>query len=435
MKIGMQTWGSHGDIRPFLALAEGLQAAGNDVHLVITCVDSGAYEGMVSAAGVKISVVASPVLTPAQQESVGRTAYAIRNPMTQMATILRLCLDPVEDAMFDAARRLCAESDVLIGHYFMHPLQTAAEAAGRPYVSVLLSHAAIPSDFDHPLTGPGAGKHIRRALWWLTRTLLNRTLKHYPDRLRRQLGMPPLEDIVTQVWLSRYLTLAAVSPTICRAQPDWPASVRVCGFLDTPNLAMEGQVPPGLAGFLAAGNAPVYMTFGSWMPRDLAGQARALDLLTGAARRAGCRAIIQAPAAEACGFQSDGDILYVAAAPHHAIFPRCRAVVHHGGAGTTQSVMRAGKPSVVVANISEQEHWGRELRRLGIAGRVATRRNATAPALARRLRHVLASPAMAARAADIAGAMAAEHGVDAAVALVMQAFAHRNADAVPAAAC
>jgi UDP:flavonoid glycosyltransferase YjiC (YdhE family) len=425
MKIGMQTWGSHGDIRPFLALAEGLQAAGNDVHLVITCVDSGAYEGMVSASGVKISVVASPVLTPAQQETVGRTAYEIRNPMTQMATILRLCLDPVEDAMFAAARRLCAESDVLIGHYFMHPLQTAAEAAGRPYVSVLLSHAAIPSDFDHPLTGPGAGKRMHRVLWWLTRTLLNRTLKHYPDRLRGQLGMAPLKDVVTQVWLSKHLTLAAVSPTICRGQPDWPASVRVCGFLDTPNLAMEGDLTSDLAGFLAAGDAPVYMTFGSWMPRDPTGQAKALRLLTDAARLAGCRAIIQAPSAAACGFQSDGDILYVAAAPHHAIFPHCRAVVHHGGAGTTQSVMSAGKPSVVVANISEQEHWGRELRRLGIAGRVAKRRNATAPALARGLRHVLASPAMAARAADIAGAMQAEHGVDAAVALVMQTFAHR----------
>ncbi|MFS2016159.1 glycosyltransferase [Massilia sp. CT11-108] len=422
----MQTWGSHGDIRPFLALAEGLQAAGNDVHLVITCVDSGAYESVTSANGVKISVVASPVLTPEQQETVGRTAYAIRNPMTQMATILRLCLDPVEDAMFDAARRLCAESDVLIGHYFMHPLQTAAEAAGRPYVSVLLSHAAIPSDFDHPLTGSRAGKYIHRVLWWLTRTLLNRTLKHYPDRLRSRLGLPPVRDVVTQVWLSHHLTLAAVSATICRAHPDWPQSVRVCGFLDTPNLAMEGDIPPGLAGFLAAGDAPVYMTFGSWMPRDPTGQTKALRLLTDAARQAGCRSIIQAPSAAACGFQSDGDILYIAAAPHHAIFPHCHAVVHHGGAGTTQSVMRAGKPSVVVANISEQEHWGRELRRLGIAGRPARRRNVTAPALASRLRRVLASPEMAARAADIAGAMKHEHGVDAAVALVTQAFADQD---------
>jgi len=88
---------------------------------------------------------------------------------------------------------------------------------------------------------------------------------------------------------------------------------------------------------------------------------------------------------------------------------------------------------IVVANISEQEHWGRELRRLGIADTVAQRRNMTAPVLARRLRQVLASPTMAARAAEIAGAMSTEHGVDAAVALVMQTFAHPNVDALPAA--
>jgi UDP:flavonoid glycosyltransferase YjiC (YdhE family) len=82
-----------------------------------------------------------------------------------------------------------------------------------------------------------------------------------------------------------------------------------------------------------------------------------------------------------------------------------------------------------VANISEQAHWGKELRRLGIAGRLAQRRNATAPALARRLRRVLASPAMAARAVDLAGAMKDEHGVDAAVALVMHTFAQRHVTA------
>jgi UDP:flavonoid glycosyltransferase YjiC (YdhE family) len=254
-------------------------------------------------------------------------------------------------------------------------------------------------------------------------------LKHYPDRLRAQLGLPALQDVVTQMWLSPHLTLAAVSPTMCQRRPDWPASVQVCGFLDMPNLAMEGQLSPDLAAFFAAGDAPVYMTFGSWMPRDRVGQAKALRLLTEAARRAGCRAIIQAPSAAACGFRGDDDILYVAAAPHHVVFPRCRAIVHHGGAGTTQSAMRAGTPSVVVANISEQEHWGKELRRLGIGGRPAKRRSVTAAALARRIREVLASPAMKVRAAQVAHAMAGEQGVDTAVALVMRTFAQRQADA------
>jgi UDP:flavonoid glycosyltransferase YjiC (YdhE family) len=422
MKIGMQTWGSHGDIRPLLALAEGLQAAGNEVHLVITCVDSGAYAGMASKHGVRITVLASPVLSEDQQATLTAMACGIQDPMTQLKSILRLAFAPVEDILFDAARRLAAESDVLIGHYFMHPLQVAAEQAAKPYVSVLLSHGGIPSDFSHPIALPGMGRIGHRLLWRLTRSLLNRGLAHYPNRLRQQLGMAPTRDIVTEVWLSRPLALLAVSPQLCRPQPDWPASVRACGFFDTPALDIEGTVPRELAAFLGAGEAPVYMSFGSWMPKDAAGQAEALALLTQAARLAGCRAIIQGHAAQPCGFTSDDRILYVSAAPHAAIFPHCSAVVHHGGAGTTQSATLAGKPSIVVANISEQEHWAGELRRLGIGAKLLKRRSVTAASLARQIKAVLAAPEMAAKAREIGGAMKNEDGVSEAVRLIMEQF-------------
>ncbi|MFZ6720533.1 glycosyltransferase [Undibacterium sp. Ji49W] len=423
MKIGIQTWGSHGDVRPFLALAEGLQAAGHEVSLVITCFDGALYAGFKSARGVKIRVLASPVVSPEEAEKIGRLVYNTRNPMTQMATILRLCYDPVEDAMFDAAQSLCTDADVLIGHYFMHPLQIAAEKAGKPYVSVLLSHAAIPSAFNHPLSVAVFGQTGNRVLWWLTQFALNRTLKHYPNRLRQQLGMPLTQDIVTQVWISPQLALVAVSPQICQAQADWPASAHVCGFLDMPNSEVEGVVPSALASFLAAGDAPVYMTFGSWMPPDVTDQTATLGMFTQAATLAGCRAIIQSPGWQECGLESGDQVLYVSAAPHHAIFPLCKAIVHHGGAGTTQSATLAGKPSVVVAHISEQEHWGNELRRLGIVGKLLKRRKLTARALATKIKAVLNAPQMTVKAQSVAEAMKQENGVAEAVRLINATFA------------
>ncbi len=304
MKIGIQTWGSHGDIRPFIALAEGLQAAGNEVHLVMTCVDSGLYHGLVSQAGPADKRNRLAVLDPVQEEQIGRLAYGIRNPMKQMAAILRLCFAPVEDLMFEAAQQLCAESDLVIGHYFLHPLQVAAEKAGKPHVSVLLSHAGIPSDFNHPLGSVSFGKTAHRLLWALVRSLLNGVLLHYPNRLRAQLGMAPLRDIVTQVWLSPHLTLAAVSPPHLPPPARLAGLAQVCGFRCA-HLGIDGTLPAPLAAFLDGGAAPVYMTFGSWMPKDIPGQTRALKLMTEAARCAGCRAIIQSDAAQACGFVSD----------------------------------------------------------------------------------------------------------------------------------
>lgn len=412
MKIGMQTWGSHGDIRPFLALAEGLQLAGHEVTLVITCVDSDIYAGVTSAAGVKLRVVGSPVNGPEEAEKIGMAALKMRNPLTQMRMLLDRCFVPSEEEMFAAALALAAESDLLIGHYFMYPLQVAAEQAGKPYVSVLLSHAAIPSAYSHP-TGLPFGQGF---LWWLSRWTLHKAASPYPDRLRTRLGMAPTGDFVKQVWLSSWLTLVAVSPQICMRQPDWAPSLQVCGFLDMPNMQLEGRLTEEVERFLAAGAPPVYMTFGSWTPREIGNQSESLRLFTEAAKLAGCRAIVQTHDAAACGFRSDDQILYVSASPHHLIFPRCAAVVHHGGAGTTQSVTLAGKPSVVVAHISEQEHWGKELRRLGIAGKVAHRGSVTAKQLAARIKAL--RPGMQIRAGEVARAMSAENGVATAIRLI-----------------
>jgi sterol 3beta-glucosyltransferase len=416
MKIGMQTWGSHGDVRPFLALAAGLRAAGHDVTLVITTIDMDAYAQVGAARGIKVVAVGEPIIPAAEAARILREIYAIRDPMRQVEALMRLMFAPVEDEMFAASRRLCEENDLLIGHHILHPLQVAAEHAGKPYVSVFLSHVSIPTGHAHPLAKLGLTGN--RLLWWLTRIALNRQLLHYPNRLRRLLGMAPARDLIDDVWLSPRLSLVGVSPTICEPRPDWPASVHVCGFLDMPNVEVEGVVPTTLEGFLANGAPPVYMTLGSWMPEDVAAETETLTLFTQAARLAGCRAIIQSPSAQACGFASSADILYVTAAPHHLIFPRCAAVVHHGGAGTTQSATLAGKPSVVIAHLNEQEHWASELRRLGIAGKVLKRRSVTARSLAERIVEVLTVPEMAVRAAEMGAAMRQENGVATAVKLI-----------------
>lgn len=412
MKIGLQTWGSHGDIRPFIALAEGLRQDGHEVTLLITCVDSAIYESVTSASGVKIRVIASPVNDPADAELIGMAAIKIRNPLTQMKMLLDKCFVPSEEQMFAAAQELAAESDLLIGHYFMYPLQVAAEHAGTPYASVLLSHAAVPSAYSHPMGVPfGQG-----FLWWLSKLALHKVVSPYPNRLRARLGMEPVKDFVTEVWLSKWLTLVAVSPQLCERQPDWAPSLQVSGFLDMPNMQLEGSLTPEVEAFLAAGEPPVYMTFGSWTPREVANQSENVRLFTEAAKLAGCRAIVQTHDAAACGFRSNERVLYVSASPHHLIFPRCAAVVHHGGAGTTQSVTLAGKPSVVVAHISEQEHWCKELLRLGIAAKLTHRRSVTARQLAARIQSL--RPEMATRAAAVAGAMAREDGVATAIRLI-----------------
>jgi len=107
-----------------------------------------------------------------------------------------------------------------------------------------------------------------------------------------------------------------------------------------------------------------------------------------------------------------------------SVFPRCAAIVHHGGAGTTQSSLLAGRPSVVVAHMADQFFWGAELKRLGVGGEPLARHAFTAIKLANAIRNVLADRSMAQRAASLGQQIAKEHGVANAVRLIEERFEH-----------
>jgi sterol 3beta-glucosyltransferase len=421
MKIGIQTWGSHGDVRPFVALADGLRSDGHDVTLVVTCVDSDRYSNLTTRAGVKVETVATPVIADSLQlRRSGERIIRERNPVKQTQIAIEHFLLPVESELFDAADRLCVENDLVIGHYFLYPVATAAERRSRPYVSVALVHGAVPSAFQPPSGVPNLGTICNRLSWNLARMVLNKGLKKYPDRLRASVGMQPVRDMLDDVWASKDLTLLAISAAICEAKPDWPGHYQVCGLLDTHEPVAEGVVSDAQESFLSNGPAPVYITFGSMISGS--DEKQVVRLFTEAAGEAGIRAMIQSPHVEALGFNSTNQIHYLSAAPHSAIFPRCALVVHHGGAGTSQAALRAGKPSVVVAHTAEQELWGRELHRLGAAPAIIPRAKLTAKRLASAMRFVAGSAHLMQNAMKLRQMIAQENGVATAVKIINDRF-------------
>jgi len=117
---------------------------------------------------------------------------------------------------------------------------------------------------------------------------------------------------------------------------------------------------------------------------------------------------------------STDSILFVKRTPHRLVFPRCVAVVHHAGAGTTHSTLRAGVPSIPVPHVSDQFAWSDELRRLGVAPEPLRRTKLTATALAARIRLVLQSPLMKAAAGAISERMKNDNGPETAADMIEQ---------------
>lgn len=133
MRIGIQTWGSHGDIRPLIALAGGLQSSGHEVSLFVTSVDGANYSESASALNIKLEHIASPVLqTKEEYAQIATLVLNEANPLTQIKKIITKVFLPVEQEMYRASEKLCQNNDIIIGHYFHYPIQTAAQKFGRP---------------------------------------------------------------------------------------------------------------------------------------------------------------------------------------------------------------------------------------------------------------------------------------------------------------
>jgi UDP:flavonoid glycosyltransferase YjiC (YdhE family) len=93
----------------------------------------------------------------------------------------------------------------------------------------------------------------------------------------------------------------------------------------------------------------------------------------------------------------------VGAVNYAAVFPACRAAVHHGGAGTLAASLRAGVPTLVLWIDGVQPVWASRVKLLNV-GAVRSFSSTTQDTLVADLGKVL-DPACAARARGVAARM------------------------------
>lgn len=426
MKIGIQTWGSTGDVNPFIALATGLSKAGHKVTLVITSAERKDFTATGRKLGFQVVQAGHIGESEEALNDIGRELFKISNPIEQTPFIFERMFDPGIPAMYSAAQALCAENDLIIGHFIMHPVQFAAEQARKPYVTVTLNQGAIPTRFAPPSPLPDLGRWCNSMLWRMVEQMINKVALPSINRFRAE-HSSQLARSYRQIWESSICNLIAVSNELCPHYVDWGENQHVCGFFNLPAESNDWQMPDDLAQFLEDGTKPIFFGFGSMigLPIPNSDLNEATRLMVESVKLAGCRAIIQSHWNEVTPMPADTQIYRLLSAPHTKIFPHCAAVVHHGGAGTTQTSLRYGCPSVVVAHASDQFFWGNKLRQLGVAPAAISRRKATPAKIAAAIRKVLGTPAMQSAAREIGRKLQAEAGIAEAVRIIEKCFGPR----------
>ncbi|MBI3892144.1 MAG: glycosyltransferase family 1 protein [Candidatus Wallbacteria bacterium] len=411
MRIGIQTWGSDGDIRPLIALGGGLASRGHEVTLAVGSVDNKDYGPACEAIGIRY--VRAPVRIAAEMRELAEKSAKVRGLMPEIRVLFDDFFFPYVDEMFRASTELAADCDLLVGHFIMYPLKVAARLASKPYASVTYWPGMVPTSERPPGNLPNLSRWTNRAAWELVKFAIDRLLRSGMQPLWKRAGLPPFRRLLPDAWFSEGLNLIAASPALWQPEMDWGPVHRVCGYFHMPAAADLAGSEESLAAFLDSGPAPVFMGLGSTQQAD---PERAVELLRAVSEQARCRAIVHSTVSGRPPGTVEGSVYFVGQLSHAQLFPRCAAVLHHGGAGTTHTALRAGRASVAVPFLDEQYSWGLKAHRSGVAGPPLWYVCATPSRLAESVRSVLGSASMQAQARRLGERMRSEDGVATAVA-------------------
>ncbi len=423
MNIGIQTWGSEGDVRPFIALANGLVKAGNSVTLVISTDKPRNFKELANKYGFDVKLLIPSDGNDQIESEVWHKIIWANNPVKQAEMILKYGFDPVVDDMYTASKELCRNNDLVIGHFFVYPLQIAAELAGIPMVTLNIVYNCQPSKYICPPGFPDLGKWSYKIGWSLVAYMLNKIFLPRINSLRAKEGLNLHKNVMLQTWASDRLNLIAVSSNICQLPSDWPSNNYVCGFLNTPTDSAIEEIPESLNEFIERGSAPIYATFGSMMtPFSNKHITDTLTIWMSAIKKLNCRGILQVPTSDFNNFTNDPDFIIITRSPYLSVFPKCKAVIHHGGAGTTQSALMSGIPSIIVAHMVDQYFWGSELERLGVAAKTIKRASLTKDNLADSISMLLTSDKYKKNAEELGQKLKTENGVENAVNKIKEIF-------------
>jgi UDP:flavonoid glycosyltransferase YjiC (YdhE family) len=409
MRITLIAIGSHGDIRPMVALGVGLARSGHQVRLATT----GDQRAFVAAHGLEwgpVNIDYQAMLQHGLGPIITQAGANLPYAMWRINRMLRPLIARVQHDLWAAVQGAeCIISGLpIIG-------QDLAEALGVPFIAARL-HPNRTGAMPGAYWPWGALPHgwLCRRTYDLADQLAWQPLRNSVNHWRTQhLGLPPAPfwGPFAQMRAQRDLVLHAYSPATIARPPDWGDHEVVTGFwwLPTPSW----RPPPQLTAFLEHGPPPVYVGFGSMVSAEA---SRVGELVVAALRRCGQRGVLATGWGGLAAAHWGNDMCVIHDAPHDWLFPQMRAVVHHGGAGTVAAALRAGVPQVGVPAWGDQIFWSRRAAALGVGPAPIPRTQLRAVRLAAAVEQAVSEPQMRRRAADLAAVIAAEDGVGTAVA-------------------
>ncbi|XP_062019257.1 sterol 3-beta-glucosyltransferase UGT80B1 isoform X1 [Rosa rugosa] len=411
LKIAMLVVGTRGDVQPFLAMAKRFQEFGHRVRLATHA----NFSTFVKSAGVEFyplggdpRVLAGYMARNKGLIPSGPGEISIQRKQLKaiIESLLPACTEPdIETGVPFKAQAIIANPPAY-GHAHV------AEALGVP-LHIFFTMPWTPTyEFPHPLARvPQSAGYwlsyivVDLLIWWGIRSYIN-------DFRKKKLKLAPIAYFSTYHGSISHLPTGYMwSPHVVPKPSDWGSLVDVVGYCFL-NLGSKYQPQDEFVQWIQKGPKPIYIGFGS-MPLDDPKQTT--DIILEALKDTGQRGIIDKGWGDLGNLTEASDSVFLLEdCPHDWLFPQCSAVVHHGGAGTTATGLRAGCPTTVVPFFGDQFFWGDRIHEKGLGPSPIPISQLNVESLSNAIKFML-EPEVKSRALEIAKLIENEDGVAAAV--------------------
>lgn len=363
LQIVMLIVGTRGDVQPFVAIGRRLQEYGHRVRLATHA----NFKDFVLSTGLEFFPLGgdAKVLADYMVKNKGflpsgpSEIHAQRNHLKDIIfSLLPACQDD------DPESKIPFKADAIIANPPAYGHTQVAEALKLPLHVFFTMPWTPTSDFPHPLAhvkhqmGYRLSYNIVDTLIWLGIRDIIKSFRKKKLKLRRISYLSGHYNSLPEVPYG-YIW----SPHLIPKPKDWGSKIDVVGFCFL-DLASNYQPPSSLVQWIEAGERPIYVGFGSLPVEQPQEMTR---IIVEALEITGRRGIINKGWGGLGSLAEPKEFVYVLDnCPHDWLFPRCMAVVHHGGAGTTAAGLKAACPTTIVPIFGDQQFWGERVHARGL---------------------------------------------------------------------
>jgi UDP:flavonoid glycosyltransferase YjiC (YdhE family) len=356
MRVVIAVHGTRGDVEPCAAAGLELQRRGHNVQMAVA-------PNMVEF--VESAGLAAVAYGPDSAAQIGVATDFLRNVtrIQHPSNIGRAISDIFAQGWAEMGETLVQLTDgadlLFTGHTYQGVALNVAEYQQIPLAALhyfpvrVNSHVGLPAV---PALAPLTRSAMRTAWWayW-------RVTKGAEDAQRRNLGLPKVIASAEQRMADRDVVEIQAYDEACfpGLAAEWGSRRPFVGAL---TMQLRSDSDDEAASWIAGGTPPVYFSFGS---TPVLSPAETVAMIGKACEELGVRALIYCP--EGLDTIPHPDhVKLVGPLDYAAILPACRAVVHHGGAGTTAAGLRAGKPTLILWDVADQPIWATQVKRLKV---------------------------------------------------------------------